>query len=100
MSIDNPIYAELAMYKRMFEAACVALGAIAESLGLDPIEGGADPILKAIEELRATQPVREPLTGEQIRDLAFEATGYAIAYHNAIPFTRAIEHTHGIGCGE
>lgn len=43
-------------YKRMFEAACSALGEIAEALGIDPEDGGAEPILDAIEELRAAAP--------------------------------------------
>lgn len=40
-------------YRRMFEAACVALGQVSEALGLDPEDGGADPILSAIEDLKA-----------------------------------------------
>lgn len=40
-------------YKRMFHAACADLGAINEALGLDPDDGGADPILAAIGELKA-----------------------------------------------
>lgn len=55
---DRPIDIELAQYKRMFEAACSALGAIGEALGIDEEEGGAEPILAAIEELKA-QP-KEP----------------------------------------
>ena len=49
---DRPIDIELAQYKRMFEAACSELGAINEALGLDPNDGGAEPILFAIEQLR------------------------------------------------
>lgn len=44
---------ELASMTRMFHAACAGLGAINESLGLDPDDGGAEPILEAIAELRA-----------------------------------------------
>ncbi len=40
-------------YKRMFHAACADLGAINEALGLDPDDGGAEPILTAIEGLKA-----------------------------------------------
>ena len=40
-------------YRRMFEAACVALGQVSEALGLDPEDGGAAPILAAIEDLKA-----------------------------------------------
>ncbi|HDR9290073.1 TPA: hypothetical protein QDB46_005259 [Burkholderia multivorans] len=38
---------------RMFHAACHDLGLINEALGLDPDDGGAEPILDAIAELRA-----------------------------------------------
>lgn len=41
-----------AQYRRMFNAACEALGAINEALGLDPDDGGAEPILAAIEARR------------------------------------------------
>ena len=61
-----------AQYRRMFTAACEALGAINEALGLDPDDGGAEPIIGAIEELRAalatTQPaaaVNQQLTADQ-----------------------------------
>lgn len=42
-----------AQYRRMFASACEALGAISKELGLDPDDGGADPILEAIHELRS-----------------------------------------------
>ena len=56
---DTPTEIELAQYKRMFETACAELGAINEALGLDPNDGGAEPILFAIEELkgRSQEPV-------------------------------------------
>ena len=38
-------------YRRMFVAACEALGAISDVLGCDPEDGGAEPILGAVEEL-------------------------------------------------
>ncbi|WP_310639574.1 hypothetical protein [Burkholderia cenocepacia] len=44
---------ELASMTRMFHAACHDLGLINEALGLDPDDGGAAPILDAIEELKA-----------------------------------------------
>lgn len=44
---------ELESMKRMFHAACADLGLINEALGLDPDDGGAEPILDAIEELKA-----------------------------------------------
>ncbi|MDF3837137.1 hypothetical protein P3W85_29900 [Cupriavidus basilensis] len=40
-------------YRRMFGAACSDLGLINEKLGLDPNDGGAEPILDAIDELRS-----------------------------------------------
>lgn len=44
---------EMKSYRRMFEAACEDLGEINEKLKLDPDEGGAVPILAAIEEMQA-----------------------------------------------
>jgi hypothetical protein len=44
-------------YKRMFEAACVALGEIGDALGCDPNEGGSEPILDAIEALKEAAEV-------------------------------------------
>lgn len=43
---------DLASTTRMFHAACAGLGAINEALGLDPNDGGAEPILDAIGELK------------------------------------------------
>jgi hypothetical protein len=43
---------ELASMTRMFHAACADLGLVNEALGLDPNDGGAEPILDAIEELK------------------------------------------------
>lgn len=40
-------------YQRMFNAACVDLGLINESLELDPNDGGAEPIIDAIKNLHA-----------------------------------------------
>lgn len=57
---DHPADAELARYKRMFEAACVALGEVSDALGIDPNEGGAEPILEAIAQLKAAQPAQMP----------------------------------------
>lgn len=51
----------LDQYRRMFQAACSALGEISDALGVDPDEGGAEPILAAIEELRATVSQREEM---------------------------------------
>jgi len=48
---------ELEAMTRMFHDACADLGAINEALGLDPDDGGAGPILDAIEELKCRTPV-------------------------------------------
>ena len=60
---DTPTEIELAQYKRMFAAACADLGEINEALGLDPDDGGAEPILSAIAELKAQpkEPQQEPV---------------------------------------
>ncbi|OBU55447.1 hypothetical protein [Stenotrophomonas maltophilia] len=51
-------------YERMFVDACAALAEVSRELGCDPEQGGAEPILAAIAELRealaARQPVGEP----------------------------------------
>lgn len=51
--VPAAIVAELAEMKRLFGAACAELGAVNEALGLDPDDGGADPIIDAIDELKA-----------------------------------------------
>jgi len=55
--------------KGMLRAACADLGRIAERLGIDPGDAGADPILAAIDELTAAQPADAP-TWEDIAALA------------------------------
>lgn len=44
--------------KKLFEAAILDLAAISEHLGLDPDEGGAEPIIGAIDELRCERDSR------------------------------------------
>jgi len=56
---DRPIDIELAQYKRMFEAACSALGEVGEALGCDPNEGGSEPLIAAIERLKSSS--QEPI---------------------------------------
>ncbi|MGC7464236.1 hypothetical protein QT654_20620 [Xanthomonas citri pv. citri] len=47
-------------YERMFVDACAALAEVSRELGCDPDQGGAEPILAAIAELRsAAQPQAE-----------------------------------------
>lgn len=49
---------DAANFERMFVAACEDLAAISDTLGLDSdIEGGAAPILEAIESLRTAAPM-------------------------------------------
>lgn len=76
---------ELLSMKRMFESACADLGLINEALGLDPDDGGAEPILDAIEELKRaalSQPKQEPdwwlfdMAGEE--ELRFARKPYVI----------------------
>lgn len=63
-------------YERMFVDACAALAEVSRELGCDPEQGGAEPILAAIAELRealaARQPVGEPAT-YQVRPRRFPA---------------------------
>ena len=46
-------------YKRMFEAACVDLGRINACLGLDPDDGGAEPIIQnqIVNPLKSATPM-------------------------------------------
>lgn len=44
---------ELAATKRMFGEACTDLGRVNKALGLDPDDAGAEPIIDAIDELKA-----------------------------------------------
>jgi hypothetical protein len=101
---DRPIDIELAKYKRMFESACCALGAIGDALGCDPEEGGAEPILDAIAELKATPPAPAPvpLTEPELRAV-LKKTNRMITNAMCGPFwpeleqaCRAIEAAHGI----
>ncbi|MDH1660602.1 hypothetical protein N5E02_04130 [Stenotrophomonas sp. GD03777] len=58
-------------YERMFVDACAALAEVSRELGCDPEQGGAEPILAAIAELRealaARQPVGEPVGEKLVR---------------------------------
>ncbi|HDS1187385.1 TPA: hypothetical protein QDZ97_000126 [Stenotrophomonas maltophilia] len=47
-------------YERMFVDACAALAEVSRELGCDPEQGGAEPILAAIAELRAALAARQP----------------------------------------
>lgn len=78
---------EAASYKRMFEDAVRSLAAIDEALGIDPDEaGGAEPILQAIEELKAAQQQAEPVGDERIkRDAARFADAFAEGWVPLLP---------------
>jgi hypothetical protein len=102
---DTPTEIALAQYKRMFEAACSALGAIGEELGVDEDEGGAEPILAAIAELKASPPPRQPLTDGLIDGLCYatEMPDNSLKDIGATQWlrmfrvvARAIEAAHGI----
>lgn len=71
---------EAESYKRMFSAACYDLGLINEELGLDPDEGGAEPIIAAIRELRRERDNLVDdnctLAAEVARDVAAETAAY------------------------
>lgn len=69
MSKSASLTSELASMTRMFHAACDALGLISEALGLDPDDGGAEPILDAIAELKGEtlttpSPISDQAAGE------------------------------------
>ena len=78
---------ELASMTRMFHAACEALGAIDEELGIDPDEaGGAAPIIEAIRELKAAAqpsnaiqdaPADRPLGSLEDEELIFSLRDFA-----------------------
>ncbi|WP_186079496.1 hypothetical protein [Burkholderia gladioli] len=67
--------AKLASMTRMFHAACAELGLINEALGLDPDDGGAEPILDAIQKLKDER--------DQWADAGYAAQ--AVAADGAIP---------------
>ncbi|MBH1431039.1 hypothetical protein I5U42_06950 [Stenotrophomonas maltophilia] len=48
-------------YERMFVDACAALAEVSRELGCDPEQGGAEPILAAIAELREALAARQPV---------------------------------------
>ncbi len=48
-------------YERMFVDACAALAEVSRELGCDPEQGGSEPILAAIAELREALAARQPV---------------------------------------
>lgn len=95
-------------YERMFVDACAALAEVSRELGCDPEQGGAEPILAAIAELRealaARQPVGEPVAlvvpGAPTRCRHCESTDLEWFAHvravNDVPHGRLT--THDVGC--
>jgi hypothetical protein len=70
---DRPIDIELAQYKQMFRAACSALGEVGEALGCDPNEGGSEPLLAAIAELKTSKQEKgEPVAYINIEKRSLE----------------------------
>ena len=67
-------------HERLFNAACYDLGRISEALGLDHDEGGAEPILSAIERLKKYGP-GITLTGHQL----IQALGFIAPDHEQEP---------------
>ncbi len=53
-------------YERMFVDACAALAEVSRELGCDPEQGGAEPILAAIAELREALAARQPVGDPEI----------------------------------
>lgn len=77
---------ERASMTRMFHAACADLGAINEALGLDPDDGGAEPIIDAIEELKAravVAPAAKPVAEVVAQDTRH--CGHARAIEHLYP---------------
>lgn len=60
-------------------------------------EESREALRAALTEALAAQPVREPLSDEQIRNLSDLPECMNGDYLQAYPFARAIERAHGIG---
>jgi hypothetical protein len=70
-----PATDDLASMTRMFHAACSALGLINEALGLDPDDGGAEPIIEAINELKVRAPATAAHAGAMLTDEQRDSAG-------------------------
>lgn len=55
------LWDEKELYRQMFHDAIRSLALINEHLELDPDEGGHEPIIQAIDELKSSQPQAEPV---------------------------------------
>jgi len=87
---------ELASMTRMFHAACADLGVVNKALGLDPDDGGAEPILDAIAKLKGDRAAIQyrTLTDDEIDEIANDGCRNAaggIYATSVYEFARAIE---------
>lgn len=77
-------------YARMFDAACVALGQVSDCLGINSdINPGAEPIIAAIEQLRAgkTHPVLDDRWKARMLDgRAIERDAQGLGEHPDLPW--------------
>lgn len=73
----------------MFVDACAALAEVSRELGCDPEQGGAEPILAAIAELREALAARQPVG---------EPFGWLIARPDVSPFFVPASHPEIVGC--
>ena len=87
-----PVAVELASMTRMFHAACADLGLVNAALGLDPDDGGAEPILSAIEELRAAPPSPAALVLSDGEIL--ESLNYKLSQHSGEGLDAYIKYKH------
>lgn len=86
--------AECERVNRMFMDACEDLGAICEALSLNPDDGGAEPILAAIEELRSTPP--QQVVGEAVAQICGT---WELRWIGAGPISPIVEK-HGLKIGD
>ncbi|KDD40631.1 hypothetical protein L529_4950, partial [Bordetella bronchiseptica MBORD901] len=97
--------------KQLFEAAIRDLAAISEHLGLDPDEGGAEPIIEAIDELRRERdgwvdaqyaaagdaaPQASPVAGEAVAWAVFAPNGNIRYWHHDKANVEAFAAKHGL----
>lgn len=81
-------------YERMFVDACAALAEVSRELGCDPEQGGAEPILAAIAELREALAARQPVGQEPdawIPANFFDKGTVAMTARRAPPSAMAVE---------
>lgn len=74
----NFLESELASMTHMFHDACHDLGLINEALGLDPDDGGAEPILDAIAELKGERSTAQTTGSAPSDEKIFEIVANAI----------------------